>query len=555
MKKLMTFVVAFTVIVGSTISQGQSPTVDARSDLSHGFNLPDVRVLNGRATGALLSQLKVSQPIVEAYAQDVLPDSKLGSVITGDSYLLGQMAWRAGAPALDTFLPAHGAPAARRDGRRPKTTLSPDIVKLLVPDTYLPDARYDLTFVSHEFLNEVKTLVFDVQPRDTSPGFRGRVWIDEIDFGVVRFQGSNPAVDVKWSPALSKKASVRIDSWRVNVAPGLWVPAFAYIEVIDPAYQDGQRTHVLVRLWGYDRTRARSEGQFTKIEIPEVPEPSARARGLGPVQHQRRWEDEAARNLLARLERARLVGAPGSVDAVLESIMDNLLSANDLTFPAPLKIRVLLTSRLEAFSIGYNLILSRGLIDALVDEPSGAWVLAHMLGHLKAHSLVDTQFAFADRLNRLSDAELIGALNFRRTLQEEQEADAIAIELLKHSPYADKLGHAGMFLQIVQANAAPLANLLETNFGEHMADASRIVAYDKLFRVVPPATPGRLDRIAALPMGSRVAVDVWSGQADLARTPSVQPIAPRENAPLGIMPVAPYLTYLPEAAKDVAVKQ
>ena len=53
-------------------------------------------------------------------------------------------------------------------------------------------ARYNFTFVRKEFLGEIKTSVFDVQPRPEmgSGLFIGRVWIDDEAGNIVRFTGT-----------------------------------------------------------------------------------------------------------------------------------------------------------------------------------------------------------------------------------------------------------------------------------------------------------------------------------------------------------------------------
>ena len=114
-----------------------------------------------------------------------------------------------------------------------------------------------------------------------------------------------------------------------------------------------------------------------------------------------------------------------------------------------MRCRILLTSPLESFTIGHTIVLSRGLVDVLPDEASLATMLSHELSHvLLGHALIDTKFAFADRL-MIADGELLQVLQFHRTPREEAAADDKVIELLGESPYRDKLGDAGLFLRAV----------------------------------------------------------------------------------------------------------
>ena len=52
--------------------------------------------------------------------------------------------------------------------------------------------HYNFDYVRREFLGEVRTLVFDVTPLST-PGdgrFVGRIWVEDQDFHIVRFNGA-----------------------------------------------------------------------------------------------------------------------------------------------------------------------------------------------------------------------------------------------------------------------------------------------------------------------------------------------------------------------------
>ena len=64
----------------------------------------------------------------------------------------------------------------------------------------------------------------------------------------------------------------------------------------------------------------------------------------------------------------------------------------------------------------------------------------------------------------------------------------------------------------------------------------------ELMNVAPQLQPKRLDQIAALPLGSRVKVDAWSGQADLIKSKPVALMASREKMPFQIVHLYPYLS-------------
>ena len=155
----------------------------------------------------------------------------------------------------------------------------------------------------------------------------------------------------------------------------------------------------------------------------------------------------------------------GLVDKVLETVVNNLRVTNHLDNLPPIQCRVMLTSTLESFSLAYTIVLSRGLIDVLPDEPSLAMILAHELAHIALGHKLDTKYAFNDRL-LVSDEKVLASLDLARDRKDEEAADAKGIEFLKNSPYASQLAQAGLFLRAA-VDAAPHAPHM---FGAHLGN-------------------------------------------------------------------------------------
>ena len=89
----------------------------------------------------------------------------------------------------------------------------------------LDTQNYNFDYVRREFLGEVRTLVFDVTPKKKAGKgrFIGRIWVEDQDFTIVRFNGS-------YSGHEFTNLNFHFDSWRVNAGPNLWLPAFIYSE-------------------------------------------------------------------------------------------------------------------------------------------------------------------------------------------------------------------------------------------------------------------------------------------------------------------------------------
>jgi hypothetical protein len=514
------------------------------------LNVADVVDRMNRSETALFQRLKTYHPLVEAYIQHLVPDQQLGWVPAKDDYFLGQF-------------DLSDRPRLRQLGQERKQTnrvsrwnpinggrLLPDgFAAMAAPDWKgLDRSRYQFTFVRREFLGEARTFVFDVRPLRGGDGFSGRIWIEARDYALIRFNGINQGTNQMLSSFFNdKRLSFHMDGWRVNVMPGVWLPSYIYSEETDLSDTTSPRAKGFrsqVRIWGYEAQAAMNSQQLTAIHINEavVDETDASSQ-LSPVMSQRRWEQEAEANVIERLEKIGLLAPAGEVDRVLETVLNNLVVTSKLALERPLRCRVLLTSPLESFTIGHTIVLSRGLIDVLPDEASLATMLAHELAHVDlGHPLIDTKFAFADRL-MVSDAELLQALQFHRTAREETAADERVIELLKTSPYQDKLAGAGLFLKTIAQSARQLPNLIQPHIGDHVADGGQIKRFASLVAEAPALAPTNLEQISALSLGARIVVEPWNDRLVLDKSPAVPLASIREKMPLAVTPLMPYIRY------------
>jgi peptidase M48-like protein len=511
-----------------------------------------------KAERAVLERLRTSHPLMEVYTQNVAPDEARGWVPTDDNYFLGQLQFDDDAPSLRPF----GPKEQRERGVKLRITsnapnLGDAFAAMVAPDWRVLDRkRYEFTYVRREFLGESRCFVFDVRPlRDGKQGFVGRIWIEDRDYNLVRFNGASLGSEETLSGLLKRKLSFHMDGWRVNVARGVWVPSYVYSEETDlntaPSSKSSSqskrqaRFKSQTRIWGYQAHNADRTGSLTTIRIdePNVADTTDGAAQLSPVLSQRRWEQEAEANVLERLEAIGLLAPAGEADKVLDTVLNNLVVTNKLNLERPLHSRILLTSPLESFTVGHTIVLSRGLIDVLPDEASLATMLAHELSHVAlGHPLIDTKFSFADRL-MVPDGELLQTLRFRRTPKEEAAADEKVIELLGKSPYRDKLADAGLFLRTLSEQAKQLPRLIQPHIGDYMAANGQMTRLADLMKQAPTLMPDSLEQIAALQLGARLVVDAWSGRVALDRSPAVPLMSVREKIPFAVTPLMPVIRY------------
>src|ERR1700756_3144621 len=166
--------------------------------------------------------------------------------------------------------------------------------------------------------------------------------------------------------------------------------------------------------------------------------------------------------------RSAFWGPPGEGVKIFWPVVKNFFFTNNIDLQGDVHTRVLLTAPLESFTIGHTIVISRGLLDVLPDEASLAMVLAHELSHIVLGHPFDTKLAFNARLS-FRDEESFQRLDFRRRAADEEAADTKALELLKNSPYKDKLGTAGLFLKALQLHAPALPNLIRPHLGNGIA--------------------------------------------------------------------------------------
>ena len=276
-----------------------------------------------RTESELIGRMRDLQPMVEAYIQELSTGADRDERPVLDTYFLGRFGWDGG-PELELLVDEDQG----RNVRKTRINYLPDgFASMAAPDwAGLSPSRYDFTFVRREFLGEARTFVFDVAPRDgPKGGFSGRIWVEDREFHIVRFNGINRRTRGNWfRRRFRQRLTFRVDGWRVNIRPGVWVPAYVYCE--EP-YLKSQ-----VRFWGYEPEITDLSDEFTSIEIldPAIQGNAGQPNQLPPVQSQRRWEEEAEANVLERLERARLLARPGDVEVVLNTVLNNLIVTNDI---------------------------------------------------------------------------------------------------------------------------------------------------------------------------------------------------------------------------------
>jgi hypothetical protein len=477
-------------------------------------------------------------PITETYIQDMKPDPEMGIVPVKDHYFLGQaQLGNAKGVSEDSLLDKKKSkgdefnPFAHLEGS--KYDASGFLQMIYVDPDSFDRQHYEFSYVGREFIGEVRCLVFDITPlpKTGKSRFNGRIWAEDQGFAIVRFNGVFTSSDGE-----SKGFNLHFDSWRMNLQPDLWLPALIYSqesELRDNA-DSPVRFRAQTRLWGYNLANLSNPVDFNQQPLDQQGlERGKSTQDYTPTEAEQKWQESAENNVLSRLQRIGLVAPPGEVDKVLETVVNNLEVTNNLDIDV--HCRVMLTGTLESFTIGHTIVVSRGLVDVLPDEASLAAVLAQGLAEVMMTKPSTDQWGFNDTTN-VSASDALSHFSFKGTPSEIDMSGRKAFDLLKNSPYKDKLGSAALFLKQLNAESQALPALIDARLGHGVALSSALASLG------PPLDPNKVDQVAALPLGGRVKLNPWDDRVELLKAKPVSLNSAREKMPFEVTPFLLFLT-------------
>lgn len=497
-------------------------------------------------------------PIVETYLQEVKPDQEFGEVPVRDYYFLGQGNLARG--VVDENMLGSDRKSFLRQLN--PLTHAMNFVSSFDPAgflqmIYVDRSSFDLShyhfeYVGKDFLGSVRCYVFDLTPLPHSGRgrFRGRIWVEDQNFTIIRFNGGYTPTDGM------NGYGVHFDSWRVNVQPNLWLPGYVYTQ--QSQSQNGKgllvgshvRFRAQTRLWGYDLKNPNHRGDFTNltIESPDaIQDQNLAPQDRSPVEEERAWQRHAEQNVLDRLQRDGLLSPPSPVDKVLGTVINNIEVTNNLDIEPEVQCRVLLTSTLESFTIGHTIVVSRGLIDVLPDETSLAAILAQDVANIIiTNNTSFDQYGFND-VTDVPSLQVLHAFSFRDTQASEIAAGQKAVQLLKNSPYKGRLAGAALFLKQLGQERAALPALIDARIG------NGVYLDPALLTSGPQLKPASVDQISALPLGGRLKMDPWTDEVQMLNAKPVPLYSAREKMPFEITPFYPFMSRYQTAASEAVV--
>jgi hypothetical protein len=493
----------------------------------------------------IIKQIQKSTPVVQSYIQDLRADQKLYQVPVSDQYMIGRVDFGK-AFSADEYQQAersqqhHGWFSGSFRFMSDLTKAfhlenSPTgfMAMMFIDPTGFDQQHYDFTFVRREFLGTVRTSVFDVSPKEKGTGrFFGRIWIEDQDGNVVRFNGTYIS-----NPNDEADHYFHFDSWRMNVQPGVWAPAAVYVEdtlhngVNHATSFKGQTSY-----WGYSLKLPTKESDAESMEIENAQDQSDNSSDVSPLQAEREWISQAENNVLDRLTQAGLIAPPSDFDKQLEQVATNIIIGSNLQLPSDIHCRIILTTPLESLAIGNTILLSKGLVDTLPDENALAAVISFQLAHIVTGHHIDTRYAFNDRL-LFPDTSTFRRITMNHSTPDDEEAAKKAVDLFGHSIYKDKAASVGLFFQQLEAREKDLPALFTPRLGDSLVRADGQPWLVGLTKDAPKLDMDNLQQIAALPLNSRLKIDPWDDKVFMlnARPPVL--LNARDKMPLELTPV------------------
>jgi len=535
---------------GSPADKTTKPVAASRAVQASNASFDQVTDRIAESELRFIKNLDKYSPLAETYIQRMEKDDDFGARPGSDQYFLGKMEFGKFGHSDTSMLPKK---RTKLDYfwflKVPTEFFHLDFLPMGFAQMVFPDdgglnrKYYNFTFVRREFLGDVRCLVIDVAPKPNSGAgrFLGRIWVEDQDYNIVRFSGTYHGADKLIRPTFY----LHFDSWRLNMAPGEWLPAYIYTEETDLKYNFGvnhARLKAQTRLWGYGQRLANPNSEFSEIVVDDaqVKDHSEAARDLNPVEAQRQWERQAEENVLDRLTKAGLLAPAGEVEKVLTTVINNLEATNNLDIQPEVRARVMVTTPMESYTVGHTIVLSRGMIDVLPDEATLASVVAHELAHIALGHKFDTAYAFPDRMI-FNDEKTYSKLTFHQNSADEEAADKKAIELLRNSPYKDKLQSVGLFLKALELRQSALPNLLKAHLGNTMTVGGG-VRLGELAGGAPELKARDVTQVPALPLGARLHMDPYTGRLELNKNATVPLLSPKEKLSFELTPVFPHLS-------------
>src|SRR5216683_1854179 len=130
--------------------------------------------------------------------------------------------------------------------------------------------QYDFKYVGKEKIDELNLYVFDVSPKvmpdpkkTKERFFKGRVWVEDQDFQIVKTKG-------KGVPETKKNKFPTVETYREQIDGRYWFPTYSYADE-ELIFDSGEALHVRMQVRYSDFVKASAKVKIIEIENPDAP--------------------------------------------------------------------------------------------------------------------------------------------------------------------------------------------------------------------------------------------------------------------------------------------
>ena len=221
---------------------------------------------------------------------------------------------------------------------------------------------------------------------------------------------------------------------------------------------------------------------------------------------------------------------------ILGQIVINLVVPNNLAFTDQIHCRVLLTDTVETTTVGNTILVSKGLLDTLPNEPAIASVLAMELAHIALGHHIDTRYAFNDRLLFPDES------TFQRIDMYHSDVDNARLPRRRWSISRTRCTrtswpNAGLYYEQLSDRGKVLKALNTPKLGDSLLKPDGTPWMADLEQMAPKLNWDDLTQTAALPLGSWLKTDPWDDKVHMLDAKRYAPMNARDKMPFEVTPI------------------
>jgi len=321
---------------------------------------------------------------------------------------------------------------------------------------------------------------------------------------------------------------------------------------------EGEKTVGLkaqTHFWGYSLKLPTRDSENVSVKVDDAVDKSDDSQDVGPLQATRAWVTQAENNVIDRLVEAGLV-APlnqgGFENKTLDQLVINLVVPNNLAFTDQIHTRILLSTTVEATTVGNTILISKGLIDSLPSEEAMASVVAMELAHIAMGHHIDTRYAFNDRL-LFPDESTFQRIDMYHSDHDNAEAAKRAMEYMENSIYKDKLPNAGLYYAQLVDRSKVLKALNTPKLGDSLLKSDGTPWMADLEKMSPKLNWDDLAQRPANPLGFWLKTDPWDDKVHELNAKIYAYMNARDKMPFEVTPIFYKLQRYDSAKLDIPI--